>query len=197
MIQCETTQCNEVLSCSFPAYGIERNRQVYPMSSKTKIIVLHLKELIYTGIFAVLGILFIVLLVIMFLPKDKKTDTPDTDTGTDTADDPEAVETSYIPGVYTTSLILGDHTIDVEVIVDQHLITSVRLVNLDEAVTTMYPLIQPAFTSLAEQIYEKQSLENITYADENKYTSLVLLEAVQSSLDKAIYTMDVTEGILP
>ena len=37
------------------------------MSSKTKIVVLHLKELIYTGIFAVLGILFIILLIIMFL----------------------------------------------------------------------------------------------------------------------------------
>ena len=39
------------------------------MSSKTKIVVLHLKELIYTGIFAVLGLLFIILLIIMFLPK--------------------------------------------------------------------------------------------------------------------------------
>ena len=42
------------------------------MSSKTKIVVLHLKELIYTGIFALLGILFIILLIIMFVPKDKK-----------------------------------------------------------------------------------------------------------------------------
>ena len=42
------------------------------MSSKTKIVVLHLKELIYTGIFALLGILFIILLIIMFIPKDKK-----------------------------------------------------------------------------------------------------------------------------
>jgi len=42
------------------------------MSSKTKIVVLHLKELIYTGIFAVLGILFIILLIIMFVPKNKE-----------------------------------------------------------------------------------------------------------------------------
>ena len=41
------------------------------MSSKTKIVVLHVKELIYTGIFVVLGILFLVLLIVMFLP-DKK-----------------------------------------------------------------------------------------------------------------------------
>ncbi|MGN1149008.1 MAG: hypothetical protein ACI4TB_11320 [Lachnospiraceae bacterium] len=160
------------------------------MSSKTKIVVLHLKELIYTGIFAVLGILFIILLVIMFLPKDKNEKDSEAETEPD-------ITTSYIPGVYTTSLVLSDHAIDVEVIVDQDLITSVRLVNLDEAITTMYPLIQPAFNSIAEQIYEKQSLEGITYSDENKYTSLVLLDAVRTSLEKAIVTMDVDEGILP
>ena len=44
------------------------------MSAKTKIVVLHMKELIYTGIFAALGILFIVLLVIMFLPNKENTD---------------------------------------------------------------------------------------------------------------------------
>lgn len=40
------------------------------MSSKTKIVVLHMKELIYTAIFAVLGILLILLLIFMFLPDD-------------------------------------------------------------------------------------------------------------------------------
>jgi uncharacterized protein with FMN-binding domain len=49
----------------------------------------------------------------------------------------------------------------------------------------MYPLLQPTFDSLAEQIYETQSLDNITYASENKYTSLVLLEAIRKSLEKA------------
>ncbi len=159
------------------------------MSSKTKIVVLHMKELIYTGIFAVLGIIFIVLLIIMFLPDDKKDKEPKTENKTETEaetdSETKAVTTSYIPGVYTTTLFLSDHSIDVEVIVDSDYISSVRLVNLDEAVTTMYPLIQPAFDSLAEQIYEKQSLDDITYSDDNKYTSLVLLEAVRTSLDKA------------
>ena len=45
------------------------------MSSKTKIVVLRMKELIYTGIFVALGILLILLLVYMFSPKDKSTDT--------------------------------------------------------------------------------------------------------------------------
>lgn len=165
------------------------------MSSKTKIVVLHLKELIYTGIFAVLGILFIVLLIIMFLPHDKKPDKTVSPRGTGTVtgneaetngrNDSKSIETSYIPGVYTTSLVLSDHTVDVEVIVDRDCVTSIRLVNLDEAVTTMYPLLEPAIESIAGQIYEKQSLDGITYADENKYTSLVLLQAIQAALEKA------------
>ena len=58
------------------------------MHSKTKIVVLHMKELIYTGIFVLLGILFIVLLVMMFIPDKKQTQ--------------ETATASNIPGVYTT-----------------------------------------------------------------------------------------------
>ena len=49
----------------------------------------------------------------------------------------------------------------------------------------MYPLLQPTFDSLAAQICTKQSLENVSYETESKYTSLVLLEAIRKSLDKA------------
>lgn len=38
------------------------------MGSKTKIVVLHMKEIIYTTIFAALGILLILLLLFMFRP---------------------------------------------------------------------------------------------------------------------------------
>ena len=70
-------------------------------------------------------------------------------------------------------------------VVDSESITSLRLINLNESITTMYPLLEPTFDSLCEQIYEKQSVNNITYETENKYTSLVLLEAIKNSLEKA------------
>ena len=157
------------------------------MSAKTKIVVLHMKELIYTGIFAALGILFIVLLIVMFLP-DKKEHKNDDSLQEESAPGSTAVSSDsvYIPGVYTTQLILGGQTVDVEVIVDKDSITSIRLVNLREAVTTMYPLLQPTIDSLSSQIYETQSLEQISYESDSKYTSLVLLEAIQSALDKAV-----------
>lgn len=157
------------------------------MSAKTKIVVLHMKELIYTGIFAALGILFIVLLIMMFLPDNKGSDAP--------APNPESgtTETSslYIPGIYTTELVLGSQSIDVEVIVDKNSITSIRMVNLSDAVTTMYPLLQPTFDSICEQVYKQQTLDQVTYTSDSKYTSLVLLEAIQNSLDKAVTNVSV------
>ena len=151
------------------------------MSAKTKIVVLHMKELIYTGIFAVLGVLFVILLILMFLPGKDKKDPPAPEP------EPEVTQTSslYIPGIYTTELVLCSESIDVEVIVDKNSVTSIRMVNLGEAVTTMYPLLQPTFDSICEQVMEQQSLDSITYTTESKYTSLVLLEAIQNSLDKA------------
>lgn len=158
------------------------------MSAKTKIVVLHMKELIYTGVFAALGILLIVMLIIMFMPKDKEDTPQNPDVPPQTESDGSAPTTSqsaYIPGIYTTELVLGGQTIDVEVIVGQEAITSIRLVNLSESVTTMYPLLEPTLESICSQVYETQSLENITYTADSKYTSLVLLEAIRNSLSKA------------
>ena len=91
----------------------------------------------------------------------------------------------YTPGVYTSSLSLNSQAVDVEVVVDADNINSVRLVNLDEAVATMYPLMEPTLESLASQIYATQSTENISFGDDNKYTSQLLLQAINAALDKA------------
>ena len=153
------------------------------MSAKTKIVVLHMKELIYTGIFCLLGVLFIVLLIMMFLPDKEKEITPE-----DVAAAATSQSSLDIPGIYTTELVLGNQAIDVEVIVEKAAVPSIRLIPLNEAVTTMYPLLEPALDSICTQIYESQSLDTVTYTSDSKYTSLVLLEAIQSSLDKASVT---------
>ena len=140
------------------------------MSAKTKIVVLHMKEMIYTLIFAGLGILLILLLIFMFLPKESK----------------KTVETmNYVAGVYTSTIQFNDNTIDVQVVVDESKIQSVSLVNLDETVTTMYPLMEPAVQEIASQVCEKQSTDNIAYSEDNPYTAMVILNAVKSALKKA------------
>ncbi len=155
------------------------------MSSKTKIVVLHMKELLYTAIFAVLGIFLIVLLFILFTPETNENPSEES-TGTPTQESSSDVTVSlYIPGLYTTELLLNDQSINVEVIVDAEKITSLQLVDLNETIETMYPLLQPTFDSLTSQILEKQSLEDISYSQDSRYTSLVLLEAISKALEKA------------
>lgn len=143
------------------------------MSSKTKIIVLHMKEIIYTAIFAALGILLIILLVFMFRPDGKK---QPADTH---------AEKQYTPGIYTSTLTLNNTNLEVEVSVDESRINSIRFSNLDESVTTMFPLIQPAIEDIAEQIYKTQSLENITLSEKSPYTSQVILDAIAETVQKA------------
>lgn len=139
------------------------------MSSKTKIVVLHMKEIIYTAVFALLGILLIILLAFMFFPKQK-----------DSVD----MEKRYVPGIYTSTITLNNTTLEVEVAVDSSHINAIRFTNLDESVATMYPLAQPTIEYIAEQIYETQSLENIAYSDDSPYTSQVILNAIEDALEK-------------
>lgn len=157
------------------------------MSAKTKIIVLHSKELIYTGIFVALGILLILLLVFMFLPKNESTVKEGASHETEYID--SVPVSTYVPGVYTSSIVLNNTVLNIEVAVDENNINAIRLVNLDDAVATMYPLIAPSFDDLITQIYENQSLEGVTYADDNKYTSMVLIEAIDSALAQARNTI--------
>lgn len=140
------------------------------MSSKTKIIVLHMKEIIYTVVFAILAILLILLLIFMFHPENKTA---------------KNSEEKYMPGVYTSALSLNNTALEVEVTVDESQINSIRFSNLDETVTAMYPLIQPAIEDIAEQIYEKQSLEDIQYSEDTPYTSQLIVNAIDEALKKA------------
>ena len=77
------------------------------MSSKTKIVVLRMKEIIYTAIFIGLAIFLILLFFFMFR-SEKEAPAP-------TA---ESVSPAvYAPGVYSASLSLGRQNVNVEVAV--------------------------------------------------------------------------------
>lgn len=97
---------------------------------------------------------------------------------------------TYTAGVYTSSILFQNSAIDVQVVVDANRISSISLVNLEESVATMYPLVEPALEELAQQILKKQSTEGISYSESNQYTSLMLLQAINSALEKAIIQED-------
>ena len=91
----------------------------------------------------------------------------------------------YVPGVYTASFQMNDNSIGVEVIVDENHINNSSFTNMEESVSVMYPLMEPALESIRQQIYEKQSLDDITYEANNQYTTEVLVMAIQDALEQA------------
>ncbi|MBE5926253.1 MAG: hypothetical protein E7270_04755 [Lachnospiraceae bacterium] len=140
------------------------------MSANPKFYVFHLKELIYTAIFLILGILLILLLIYMFKPDDKSS-----------ADS----KSTYNPGVYTTSLELNGSSFVVEVVVDSENINSVSMKNTDDSVSAMYPLMSMSIEDISKQIVDTQSLDSITYSESNKYTYSILLDTITKTLEKA------------
>lgn len=138
------------------------------MSSKTKIIIMKKRELIYTAIFAALGITLLVLLFLMFRPQNS---TPS-----------QSTRAAYVPGVYSTPVTLNNNVMDLQVIVDAGHINSIRLVNLSEASAAMFPLMQPALDKIAVQVCDTQSTSNIYYEASSQYTSQMLLQAIDEAL---------------
>ena len=149
------------------------------MSSRTKIVVLRMKEIIYTAIFIGLALLLIILF--FFMLRTRKADSSQTTPSVSSTE----LKTSYISGVYSASVSLGNQHANVEVTVDSDKITSVSLVALDESIATMYPLAEPSMKQLETQILKNQSLENISYESRSRYTCQVLLNAIETALSKA------------
>ena len=143
------------------------------MSSKTRIIVLHMKEVVYTIAFLILAVLLGILIYFMFGPGKSQTTSA------------AAGEGLYTPGVYRSSLTLNKNTFDVEVTVDQNNIQSIELVNLSESTTAMFPLVKPSLESLASQIVDSQSLDDLKYSTDRKYMSQLLISAIEDALKKA------------
>lgn len=144
------------------------------MSAKTKIVVLHMREVIYTAIFVALGIFLVLLFIYMFLPDD--------------ASDEQILSESaptYMAGVYTSSVEAGNQALQIEVIVDREHINSIRLINLDETADVSNPLLETTLNSLSSQILSNQSLDNITCSDTSRYTAQTLYNAISRAIGKA------------
>ena len=135
-----------------------------------KIIVIQLKEIIYTAIFIVLGIFLILLLIFMFTLNNKTS---------------SEKTMSYIPGIYSSSAIINDQPVNVEVLVDENEIISVKFDDLSPSVETLYPLLQPSLEDISNQINSTSNFEEFNFSSDKKYTSELLLDTIQDALEKA------------
>lgn len=142
------------------------------MGANTKIFVFKAKELIYTGIFIVFGILFILLLIFMFLPRQGKKQ--------------EASETmQYMAGVYSSTINLGGSSLDVKVAINDEKVTSISLSNLSESTAAMYPLLESAVEDINKQLETAKSIDDLTFNSDSQYTNTILKQAMKNALSKA------------
>ena len=155
------------------------------MSSKTKIIVLRMKEIIYTALFIGFAIVLIMLFLFMFRPKKDNIPEGTSCQASEGASSAAPASVTYVPGLYSSPIVLGSENVNVEVAVDHTGIRSVSLVPLSDSVETMYPLMAPAMDLISEQILENQSLEGLEYPAGSQYTSMALVSAVKTALSKA------------
>lgn len=140
--------------------------------SKTKIIIIQMKEIVSTAVLVILGILLIVLLVFIFGPKKDKSG-----------------ETSsaaiYNAGTYSAQISLNNTALNLEVTVDPDRVKSVDLVNIDESITTMFPLLMPSLNDIETQLVNQVSIDDIVLSEDSRYTQMLLIESLKTILDKA------------
>jgi len=134
----------------------------------TRIIVLQLKEIIKTAVFVLIGLAVILLLIYLFIPRNK----------------PEVSSDIYVPGTYTAEIILHNNPVNVDVTVSKDKILDVTMTDLGETVEAFYPLFQPAMADLSKEIIQNQSTD-LEPSSDYPVTGQIILDAVQNALSQA------------
>lgn len=151
------------------------------MSKQTKILVIKSKELIYTMVFLIVGILIIYFLFhILSSNVSDKTPSNSSSCATNT----NSIETLYITNsdkVESTFYFAGI-PLNLLITLDESQITSVEITNLDDNTKSMYPLLEPSLENINNQLNNNIPLENISYSKDNEYTSIILLDSIKNAL---------------
>ena len=110
------------------------------MGKSPKFMVFHLKELIYTVVFVLLGIVLVISLIFMFCNRNSDEKKEKSSSG------------QYEAGVYTSCVTLNGNPMEVTVTLDSNHINSITVDNISDAITTMYPLVEPAFEDISKPV---------------------------------------------
>lgn len=128
--------------------------------SKTKIVVLRMKEVVYTAVFVGIGVLLLIVLFFMFgrqnSPKSESTQSTINNESSTYKND-----AIYRAGIYESQFVIGEKTINLEVALDEEQVKSVKVKNLDESVETMYPLMKSAVKDVSKQLSAGVSIDEV------------------------------------
>lgn len=142
------------------------------MNSKTRIIVLKQKSIICTAIIALAAIA--VILFVFINSDDEKNDYNDSPVS------------GYRAGVYSSTVFLNGNPVEIKVTIDDNLIHHISPVNISSSVETVFPLFKDSLNDIASQVIENNSTMNITYPSDNRYTCMILIDAINAAIDKAV-----------
>ena len=138
---------------------------------KSRFVVLQMKDIIRTGIFAIIGIALLIVLLWAIMPR-----------GAATVEDTFG---TFVPGTYTSYIVIHNRPITVSVTVDEEAIIDIVLGEMADSQAVFYPLIQPTMADLSQQVIYTQSTE-IEAPIETAVTSRILLDAINSALLQAV-----------
>lgn len=100
--------------------------------SKTKIVVLRMKEVVYTAVFVGIGVLLLIVLFFMFgrqnSPKSESTQSTINNESSTYKND-----AIYRAGIYESQFVIGEKTINLEVALDEEQVKSVKVKNLEKS----------------------------------------------------------------
>lgn len=146
----------------------------------TKIVVVQLKELIKTAIFALIGIVLIVMLIYFFLPRSSEGHETSMEVSTETS-----IEISkFVAGTYSSQILLHNTPVRVQVVVSETEIIAIELKDMAEVQEVFFPLVTPTFEVLSREIIAHQSTDIPLYSNA-LITSQILVEAVERALEEA------------
>jgi len=132
----------------------------------SKFMVLKLKDIVKTALFAVLGIVFFALVINgVFGDKGEEKDV-------------------YMPGTYSSEISLPSGNLSVELKVGKNKIKSVSVTDTTETIPVFYPLFESTAEIMEKQIVEAQGTDFALKGDA-PYTEQMILEAVEKNLEKA------------
>lgn len=134
----------------------------------TKILVLHIRQIV-KGLLVGVGLVLLLFLILIFFFGNNESQT----------------SRVFNPGTYTAYINLNYKPATLEVTVTEDEITSIILTPLSDNQEVFYPLLTPTALEIVEDILMTQNLEiNATY--ENAATSKVVVNAISRALELAM-----------
>ena len=134
----------------------------------TKFVVVKMRELLKTAVFAVLGVIILVGLITFFLRMGAGEETG-----------------QYRDGTYEAVVQLGTEQAVVSVEINDGKIAQVTMQEMAESVVVMYPMVESTMDEIAAQVIQNQSAQQVDVSSQQTYSAQVLLDAVAQCLAQA------------